>query len=212
LRGEVQPGISKELTNPAFFFRQKLEAVRYEIGSALQAGATLAKVSSLIAIAGLLNWCPRCGEWQGSGSEGKGPSAPNPNATPPPARLIRSVSESLRNEPTSTKDMPDRRSSSLTANSRILEKYGVHEGRPAKLRYGPQAQGHGRRVDAYTGGYPKPDSRPHAHDADFVRGDGHEIPIFERTVDGTILYESGVSVKFDTDTSVYIWRPQGSNE
>lgn len=191
-----------------------LSTVRREASTMLEYGATLGAVSSLIALAGLVYWCPRCGEWMGEGSEGSGSGVPNPAAPKVPARLLRAVSSPMQSTPTPLHELPSRDGARLTSTSGVLETQGMRDGSPAKIRHNPPSDAHGRKVDTYTGGSPNPDSRPHAHLAQFVRGDGEVLDLYEREVNGNIVHDTGVSVTYQAQDNSYVWRPKGqrSNE
>lgn len=193
-----------EATTPSRFSWLNL---REEIGSALEYGRAIGALSSLVALAGLLYWCPRCGQWMGEGSEGQGSGAPAPQAPPPPRRLIRALSEPVTSEPISRSENPRRHQNRLTEEG-VLKHPTRFKGVAARESYGPPSQAHGRTVDTYYGGSPKSDSRPHGHDKQFIRGDGEQIPIYDRAKDGTIVYESGTEVVYNRDDRVYEWEPK----
>lgn len=174
----------------------------------LEQGADFARLSSLIALAGLLSWCPRCGEWQGEGSEGIGPNIPSPQAPPMPKRLLRSLAGPLLDEPTPTSELPPRDGNKLTPNSGILESLGEHDGQDAKFRHRPPSTAHGRIVDTLYGGSPRPDSYPHGHEVTFVRGDAEEILVYDRLKDGTIVHETDTDVVYLSDSNAYEWKPK----
>ena len=186
-----------------------LASVHNTISTALEYGATVIQISSLIALAGLLNWCPRCGEWQGAGSEGIGPNVPNPTAPPIPKRLLRAISSPLAGEPTSQQSTPKRDGSRLTPNSDILESFGTTpDGKDAKFRHNPLSNAHGRKVETYYDGSPRPDSDPHGHDVHFIRGDGEEFHMYDRARDGTPIHETNTSVLYQSADNTYQWEPK----
>lgn len=178
--------------------------VRRKVASAIEEGASRGVIVSLIALAGVLNFCPRCGEWQGPGSEGRGPAVPNPKAEPPPAKLLKAIISPDTDR--SGNDQP-RRENKLTQGG-ILESTGEHKGESAKKRHDPPSSAHGRKVDTYYGGQPKPDDNPKGHDATFIRGDGEQISLYDRAKDGETVYESGVEVNLDREKGAYIWTPK----
>lgn len=188
-------------------FASLLRTVREKIFVQTGLEYSLSVAPTLLALASLLNYCPRCGEWQGSGSEGAGAAAPpSRQLPPPPPRLIRAISASIQAEPVNPN--VNRDASNLTPNSGILEAPGERHDSPAKLRHQPPSVAHGRRIDAYYDGSPNPDSRPHAHESDFVRGDGEVVPIYERARDGEVVFDSGVAVAFQEETGAYVWTPK----
>lgn len=173
----------------------------------LEVGVGVMSFSALIALIGLSSYCPRCGEWQGSGSEGKGPAAPKAKAPLPPKRLIKAMSEPMRPKTGQDASSGDRGSSKLTRGG-ILESSGSDISEPSKTRHQPQSQAHGRKTDTFSGGNPKPDSAPHAHSSDFIRGDGEVIPLYERQKDGQVVHESGVDVVIREGSGSYVWTPK----
>lgn len=186
-----------------------LGRVRHEVSTVIAYGETTARLSSLIAIAGLLYWCPRCGQWMGEGSEGRGDARPS-QAPPPPPRLVKAVSTPLTGQPTPAEQMPNRDGNNLTPKSGILECWGVtYNDQDAKVRHQPPSDAHGRKVEQYYGGYPEPDSYPHGHEASYVRGDAERIPLYDRLKDDTVVFESGTAVKFNDATNEYVWQPNG---
>lgn len=194
--------ISEPNISPAFnFFRR----TREQISSAIEHGATVVGFAALIAMAGVMYWCPRCGQWMGAGSEGRGDGAPVPDVPPPPQRLIRALSTPLQGSPVPPIELPSRISGRLTPNSGVLENSSAeYEGEPAKDRYRAPSRAHGRRVDTYTEGETRPDDNPHAHRVRFQRGDGEELLIAHHDRDGNMVYDSGVMVKM-ADDNVYEW-------
>ena len=190
-----------------------LSRIRSEAYDVARVGVGIATFSSLIAIAGLLSWRPRCGEWQGDGTEGDGPSAPNRDVPPVPPRIMKAISEPVRYDTIPVDPVRTwRHNNKLTQDSGLLESHGMFEGTHAKRRTSPSTDTHGRKTDIYHGGYPKPDSRPHAHDILYVRGDGDETLIFDRERDKTVTYDSEIELKFDAETRIYTWTPQGREE
>jgi hypothetical protein len=183
------------------------ERLRGRIDEALEYGRTLSSLSALIALAGLVYWCPRCGQWMGEGSEGTGPAAPNAQASLPPRRLLRAVSEPIADRVPPTQNTVRRHGNRLTEGG-ILKQPGSSSGEPAKFSYDPPSSTHGRVVDGYYGGAPKPDSRPHGHDVQFIRGDGEQTHIYHRLKDGTIEFESGVDVVYRREDNSYEWTPR----
>ena len=178
--------------------------VRSEAASLVEYGATFGKLASLIALGGLLYWCPRCGQWMGEGSEGQGPAAPA-QAPPVPQRLLRAISSPLVDQPTPTADLPARDGGKLTPNSGVLETHGMFKDTDSKIRHRPPSYAHGRRVENLYDGSPRPDSYPHGHEITYVRGDGERLPIYDRLRDGTVVYDNGMSVVYKMEDNVYEW-------
>jgi len=154
-----------------------------------------------------MNYCPRCGEWQGAGSEGKGPKAPTYDIPPPPARLIKAISTPITSSPDLNNTM-DRNSAKLTSNSGILKTPGEMDGKPATLRHQPPSNAHGRKIDTYYDGTPDPISRPHAHFSEFVRGDGEKVPLYDRPVSSEPRFDSEVNVTYEETEGGYTWKPK----
>jgi hypothetical protein len=189
--------------------RDRLSAVREQTIATLEVGRAVAVTAQVFALVSLFNWCPRCGQWMGAGSEGVGPGALKPEVPPPPARLLKAIGVEIRGEPTSTESLPKRHGNKLTSDKGILERLGKTEDhRPAKHRYGPTADSHGRKVDTFYDGFPEPDSRPHAHLSEFARGDNERIPLYHRPVNGPPIYDNGVLVVHRAEDNVYVWVPK----
>lgn len=189
-----------------------LENIRNEVATAIEYGRVMTGLASLIAVAGILYWCPRCGQWMGAGSEGVGPGAPKPEMPPPPRRLLKALGVLLQGEPTPVRDLPKRDGNKLTPRSGVLENEQARFGdKPAKHRYNPPSDAHGRKVDTYYDGSPNPDSRPHAHLAEFIRGDEDQTLLYDRNRDGTVVYDNGVDVVMGQD-GVYQWMPRANAE
>ncbi len=184
-----------------------LTNVRIGIGNILRPGREAMSLTALIAVAGILYWCPRCGQWMGEGSEGVGDGVPKPSLPPPPPRLLKAISTPMTHEPTPQTELRKRDENKLSLGG-ILEnaiaKFGL---KSAKIRYTPPSIAHGRRVDSYYDGQPRNDSRPHAHIVDFIRGDGKHIPIYSRKRSGEVVHESGTDVILDAN-NVYHWIPR----
>jgi hypothetical protein len=192
-------------------WREALTNVRNEINTALDYSRTIGSFSSLIALAGLLYWCPRCGQWMGEGSEGKGPNIPSPEAKPQPRRLLRAVGRPLLGGPTPVSEMPRQHQNRLTREG-VLKQPTKFKGVAARVSYDPPSSAHGRVADTYYGGRPKADSRPHGHHVEFIRGDEERTPIYDRLKDGTPVFDSGTDVTYIREDNTYEWRPKQSYE
>lgn len=210
------PGTESLMVDQKLHEQSVFSRLRDNMKSVLELGISLASVSALIALAGLYSWCPRCGEWQGDGSEGRGPGVPNPKAPPVPRRLLRAIGLPLTGGPTDVTAMPDRSGNQFEKNERGEWQFArIDEAQGAKEVYGRQSNAHGRRVDAYYDGEPKPDDDPHGHNATFMRGDGKEFQIYNRLKDGTTVHETGVYVNYDGASGAYVWtlkRDPGQDE
>lgn len=175
---------------------------REQLKSTAEVAFSIQLAASALALAAIYNWCPRCGEWQGEGSEGKGPGVPSPKAPPIPDVVLRAVSIPLSD--TSEKSTRPNRENKLT-RAGILESENTFRGSPAKERYRQQSTAHGRKKDTYYDGSPNPDSDPHAHYSEFVRGDNETIEIYDRDVERRVHYDSKVAVRFDSNDNTYTW-------